>query len=667
MLAATLRHGNNCNRIVKPKAIATAVWFKPAVGAVLTVLCGLLLWGTLVGQAWENASYDCLFRFSARTFTNQVILVKVDKKSRREMNGPVTRAQHTQFLNRLADDGVRLVVFDVFFQTSNPALDPALAGAMRRCGNVILAADVTKPDDARADKAGVDPALQIFLDASAGHGIGGADPTIGEIARRHYPFGTHGDGLFRSLGWAAAETYGIHPDPAIEERWLRYYGKDGGWPAGCDPISYTEATNKLAGFFHDKTVFIGGWPDNDVPNRESGDQFSTPYGKAIGGVQIHVITFLNLVNENWLRRPSAWLEAWLLAATGILLGGGLSRMRCWPAFAVAAGTALAVMLGAACLSYFTNYWFPWLVIAGGQVPCALAWTWFAPKPRSPSAWAEGVERFPGYIPLGEPFGEGAYGKVWLVRNATGQLQALKEIERVKFDDDGPYDREFRGIKNYKPLSHQHPGLLHIDHVNRNDHAGYFFYVMELGDPLDPDWAQQGVPYQPRDLASVCAQAELHRLSAHETIRIGIALTEALDFLHGREFVHRDIKPSNIVFVQGRPKFADVGLVREAPAAGETPTLVYTEYYRAPDGVGTKAADLYAMGMTLYVISTGRHPRNFSELSTTLVAKPEFMRLNQIICQACQPLAAERYESAAAMLRALRAARQELDDAGTRRI
>ena len=57
----------------------------------------------------------------------------------------------------------------------------------------------------------------------------------------------------------------------------------------------------------------------------------------------------------------------------------------------------------------------------------------------------------------------------------------------------------------------------------------------------------------------------------------------------------------------------------------------------------------------------------SELSTTLVAKPEFMRLNEIICKACQPVADQRYASAAEMLRALREAQRGLDDEHTRQI
>ena len=219
-------------------------------------------------------------------------------------------------------------------------------------------------------------------------------------------------------------------------------------------------------------------------------------------------TFLNLMNGDWLRRPPAWSELTLLILAGIATGAGLCRLKPVSSLLAAMGIFLAVMLVFVSWSYFTNYWFPWLVIAGGQVPCALAWAWVSQTRRV----AVFEERFPGYTTVDEPFGEGAYGKVWLVRSATSQLQALKEIQRAKFDDAGPYEREFNGIKKcYKPISSEHPGLLHIDHININDEAGYFYYVMELGDALDPGWEQKGEAYRPRDLASVCSQADGGRL------------------------------------------------------------------------------------------------------------------------------------------------------------
>ena len=649
----------------------TAKWFQPAVGAVLTVLCGLLLWrtplgvwGTPLAEAWENASYDSLFSFSSRAITNPVVLVLMDTEARERLGldpaQPWPREQHAKLLNKLAEDKSSLVVFDVLFKAEqNSETNKLLADAMREHGQVILMADVEGKEDPQMP--GFTPQLpqKIFLDAAAGCGLGHADPNTLGTARRHYPFSGPGEGELHSLGWAAASVYlaknnsAAKLDSASEHQWLRYYGENG--PG--ERMSYDQALAKTNGFFRDKIIFIGGWPGKpDDPGfvEKNNDKFSTPYthwnNKAVGGVAIMATTFLNLINGDWLRRPAPALEFLLLVATGILLGGGLCRLRPMTAGVVAGVSALAVMLGFVTWSYYTNFWFPWLVIAGGQVPCALAWAMFAPKPQS-----EWTEKFPGYTVLGEPFGEGAYGKVWLVRNALGQLQALKEIERAKFDDAAPYDREFNGIKNYKPISHRHLGLLHIDHVNRNDRKGYFYYVMELGDALNPGWEKRGEPYQPQVLTSVCKQAEDGRLPVRECVRIGIALLEALDYLHQQGLVHRDIKPSNIIFVNGRPKLADVGLVRKT--GGEV-TYVGTEFYMPPEGPGTPLADIYALGMVLYVISTGKSPRSFSELSTTLVSKPEFMRLNEIICRACQPVAAQRYDSTGPMLAALRQVQSE---------
>ena len=52
-----------------------------ALGAALAVLTGLLLWGTTLGDAWTNASYDCLYRFGSRPVTNQVALILMDNQA----------------------------------------------------------------------------------------------------------------------------------------------------------------------------------------------------------------------------------------------------------------------------------------------------------------------------------------------------------------------------------------------------------------------------------------------------------------------------------------------------------------------------------------------------------------------------------------------------------
>jgi serine/threonine protein kinase len=82
----------------------------------------------------------------------------------------------------------------------------------------------------------------------------------------------------------------------------------------------------------------------------------------------------------------------------------------------------------------------------------------------------------------------------------------------------------------------------------------------------------------------------------------------------------------------------------------------------PERPGTPQADIYALGMVLYVLSTGRSSAYFPEIATTLVAGGEpadFFPLNTVILKACQPDPAQRYASAAEMHRALEQARQAL--------
>ncbi len=635
-------------------------------GAALAGAVGLLLWGTQVGEPWKNASYDYAYLFGSRPVTNEVVLVQIsDVADDSKRDYAREREHHTRLLQKLTHDGARLVVFDVFFTTSSVArVDTEFAAAIRQNGRVVLMGIPTETSPSDTITSGsIIPPYGIFLDAAAGFGLGYVHCETLQTARQHWPFWKPGEGDFRSLGWVAAETYGARLDSRMEHQWLRYYGEN--WPG--PPLAYAQALNPETNLLG-KIVFIGNWPAllNDPGASEpNNDKFSTPYthwsGRSVGGMVIHATTFLNLVRGDWLRRPPAWSEFLLLLLTGFFIGGGLRLLKPLTALFVAVGIFLSVMFAFVAWSYYTNYWFPWLVIVGGQLPFALAWAW--------TTWTRHVitfyERFPGYAPVGEPIGNGAYGQVWRVRNATGEFQALKEIKLAKFDDADPYEREFRGIKSYKPLSNQHPGLLHVDYVNRAEHAGYFFYVMELGDALDPAWETKGGKYEPRDLWRACSQLEGRRIPTRECLRLAIRLLEALDFLHQRGRIHRDIKPANIIFVNGQPKLADVGLIREAPTHGIQATKVYTPGYDDPLGLGTKQSDLYALAITLYVCSTGNREGSFPQLPTLVSEDPEFMRLNDIILRACQPVATERYAGAAEMLAAFRALQTELDAGQTR--
>ena len=73
------------------------------------------------------------------------------------------------------------------------------------------------------------------------------------------------------------------------------------------------------------------------------------------------------------------------------------------------------------------------------------------------------------------------------------------------------------------------------------------------------------------------------LAPKQVVQYGIELCEALEFSHRQDLIHRDIKPSNIIFVQRRPKIADIGLVTNIGTEGSFGAPGYIP----PEGPGSQ--------------------------------------------------------------------------------
>jgi hypothetical protein len=253
-------------------------------------------------------------------------------------------------------------------------------------------------------------------------------------------------------------------------------------------------------------------------------------------------------------------------------------------------------------------------------------------------------------------GQGSYGAVWLARNVMGTFRAVKVVFRSTFGSERPYEREFSGVQKFEPISRSHPGLVSILHVGRNTDSGYFYCVMEAADDLVSGRQIDPAKYAPRTLSSETRKHS--RLPLAECLQIGVSLASALTYLHQRGLVHRDIKPSNIIFVEGVPKFADVGLVTDI---GQKATFVGTEGYIPPEGPGAPGADLYSLGKVLYEIALGQTPDQFPELPSRLREldeAPGLMQLNEVILKACAPRPEKRFQSAEEMRSALAALQSE---------
>jgi formylglycine-generating enzyme required for sulfatase activity/serine/threonine protein kinase len=240
-------------------------------------------------------------------------------------------------------------------------------------------------------------------------------------------------------------------------------------------------------------------------------------------------------------------------------------------------------------------------------------------------------------------GRGAYGEIWLARGLTGALRAVKVVHRTTFESERAFQREFQGMSSFEPISRAHAGFVDILHVGRT--SEYLYYIMELADDHMAGRNIDIADYVPRTLKT---DLDRHRrLSAAGSVQLGILLTEALQKLHEHELTHRDIKPSNIIFIDGAPKLADIGLV----AATGQRSFVGTEGYVPPEGPGTAQADIFSLGKVLYEVSTGKDRLDFPELDSQLTGradKQELMRLNDVLIKACAGEERHRYPSASAM-------------------
>ena len=226
----------------------------------------------------------------------------------------------------------------------------------------------------------------------------------------------------------------------------------------------------------------------------------------------------------------------------------------------------------------------------------------APEPDGAEAASLAGQRIGAYV-LEAPLGQGGTGTVWRGRRADGRFEgavAVKLLHLSLVGRTGALRFEREGMVLAR-LSHPH--IAHL--LDAGVEAGSQPYlVLELveGERID-------------------RHCDARQLGVAERVALFRVVLEAVAHAHRHLVIHRDIKPGNIlVDHEGSVKLLDFGIAKLLQGDdGAVPPgdltgdgmRALTPDYAAPEQLRgeevTTATDVYALGVLLYQLLTGRHP------------------------------------------------------------
>jgi len=256
-------------------------------------------------------------------------------------------------------------------------------------------------------------------------------------------------------------------------------------------------------------------------------------------------------------------------------------------------------------------------------------------------------KFPGLelgaYALERPIGQGGMGTVWLARRTDGRFEgraAVKLLNRALSSAAG--EERFR--REGSVLARlAHPGIARLLDAGVSP-TGQPFLVLEHidGEPID-------------------VFADRWALSREARVELMLQVLGAVGHAHANLIVHRDLKPSNILVTRdGSVKLLDFGIAKLLePETHGTPKLtiegtrVLTPEFAAPeqlwDEVVTTATDVYALGVLLYILLSGRHPTGETPraLLTVEPARLGLGDLDAVLAKALAKPPEKRYQTVAA--------------------
>jgi serine/threonine-protein kinase len=190
-------------------------------------------------------------------------------------------------------------------------------------------------------------------------------------------------------------------------------------------------------------------------------------------------------------------------------------------------------------------------------------------------------------------GAGGMANVYMAKDLRlGRFVAIKVL-KAEFSSDENFLRKFNS-EAQAVAGLIHPNIINVYDVGVQDNI--HFIVMELGD---------GITLKEHILNE-------KRLTAKETVAFSIQIAEAIGCAHDHKIIHRDIKPQNIlVSSHGTIKVTDFGIAKAANSNTMTATAIGSVHYLSPEqargGFSDSRSDIYALGITMYEMVTGRVP------------------------------------------------------------
>ena len=274
----------------------------------------------------------------------------------------------------------------------------------------------------------------------------------------------------------------------------------------------------------------------------------------------------------------------------------------------------------------------------------------------------------GHYRIEKKLGRGAMGEVYLGRDGeTGTLAAIKTLALSQaFAPDELADVRARFFREAETAGRlHHPDIVAI--LDAGEDGGLAFIAMEFvaGSNLRPFTRPDSL------------------LSFAEVASIGARIAEALACAHANNVVHRDVKPANVMYdpETRQLRVMDFGVARITDSSHtKTGMVLGTPSYMSPEQLlGKKVdgrSDLYSLGVMLFQLTCGQLPfvgQSLGQLMSRIAneACPDVRALNPQVSEALAAVieratrkdAAQRFQSADEMARALRACCATASDAG----